>query len=65
MCSNHLSYPAKGIRKHDSRRQLTLRAATRAPNGAPKRNRTVDLLLTMETLYRLSYRGIRATCSTR
>ena len=25
--------------------------------GAPKRNRTVDLLLTMETLCRLSYRG--------
>lgn len=26
-------------------------------NGAPKGNRTLDLLLTMETLCRLSYRG--------
>ena len=26
---------------------------------APMRNRTADLLLTMETLYRLSYRGER------
>jgi hypothetical protein len=27
---------------------------------APMRNRTADLLLTMETLYRLSYRGVLA-----
>src|SRR5262249_6603123 len=35
-----------------------------APDRAPIRNRTVDLLLTMETLYRLSYWGnIYATCT--
>ena len=28
-----------------------------ADNGAHERNRTVDLLLTMEMLYRLSYVG--------
>jgi hypothetical protein len=38
----HLSYPA-----------LSGLSASRAP----KRNRTVDLFLTMETLYRLSYGG--------
>jgi hypothetical protein len=30
---------------------------------APIRNRTVDLLLTMETLYRLSYWGVLAPAS--
>src|SRR3954470_18424828 len=36
---------------------LTVARAGRAPPGAPIGNRTLDLLLTMETLCRLSYRG--------
>src|ERR1035437_4448998 len=56
--------PRQGIRRFCHRPRPTLGAVCRpASNRAPKRNRTVDLLLTMETLDRLSYRSIRATCS--
>ena len=44
MRSDQLSYPAAAVAAW---------AATRAPKG----NRTLDLLLTMETLCLLSYRG--------
>src|SRR3954453_12754907 len=37
---------------------LTVARAGRAPPGAPIGNRTLDLLLTMETLCRLSYWGV-------
>ena len=55
MCSNHLSYPAfigaRGpLRSYE-------RHSPQHTNRAPKGNRTLDLLLTMETLCRLSYQG--------
>src|SRR3954452_803342 len=51
----HLSYTATWDRP---RCHVRITAGT---HRAPIRNRTVDLLLTMETLYRLSYWGRRRT----
>src|SRR5690606_35923726 len=46
---------AKATRRHKTENPTE---AGFVAGGAPKRNRTVDLLLTMETLCRLSYRGL-------
>ena len=48
-----LSYPAL---PDPARSKPTVRLHT-GPDRAPMRNRTADLLLTMETLCRLSYQG--------
>ena len=60
-----LSYPAVGrYRRHADRTTHvyacgipSVRGSTEVSDRAPMRNRTADLLLTMETLCRLSYRG--------
>jgi hypothetical protein len=66
VCSDHLSYPAfrsgfSAVPHRAADTSVTLRrtAGRRLRVRAPIRNRTVDLLLTMETLYRLSYWGKR------
>src|SRR5215211_404782 len=61
-----LSYPAVGrYRRHAGRTTHvylcgipSVRGSTEVSDRAPMRNRTADLLLTMETLCRLSYRGL-------
>ena len=62
-----LSYPAMGllpacwsVNRARSGGIPPVRGGTGDEVRAPMRNRTADLLLTMETLYRLSYWGLAA-----